>query len=396
MQKEKMIMSNKTLKSAGAGKKRKYSVVREFKRRFIFIFCLLMIQPFQIIANATEAFSNQSGNDSLNSKSASLLPIAMYDSDIGFGVGVKTVAKNFCGNKESFDLMLFTSSKGEQTYSLAFSMPDKGLRLKTKYPAALDVKIEFNKLIRSNFFGFGNYSQNNDYQFPKESSTLQFAFGRAFSEKIVAEAGMRLVHYSVYGYRVDWHTIMKHTPGAYENDVIAVPLVIRYDSRNSVINPVHGLRVEISFEQAVKIAGADWNFRKYRLESSIYKQLIRKNHVIALRCWLQQVDGQAPYQELSKIGDSWTTRGYKADRFIDKAMGLVSAEYRFPIYKKLGGVLFVDSGRVWKSLDKFNFDGWHFNWGGGLRYYMANFVTRLDLGHSHEGTRIFLNFGQVF
>jgi hypothetical protein len=32
----------------------------------------------------------------------------------------------------------------------------------------------------------------------------------------------------------------------------------------------------------------------------------------------------------------------------------------------------------------------------GLRYHLANFIVRLDVGKSAEGTRLFFMFGQVF
>jgi len=141
--------------------------------------------------------------------------------------------------------------------------------------------------------------------------------------------------------------------------------------------------------------GSDWRFTTYRLESSVYVSPAR-DHVVAARWWMQAVDGDAPYVELSKIGDSWSARGFKADRFLDRDMTLGSVEYRFPLYRKLGGVAFVDVGRVWHTLQAISLRDWHTDGGGGLRYYLANFVTRLDVGSSTEGTRIFLQFGHVF
>jgi len=43
-----------------------------------------------------------------------------------------------------------------------------------------------------------------------------------------------------------------------------------------------------------------------------------------------------------------------------------------------------------------SFHNWKTNWGGGIRYYLENFLVRLDIGVSNEGTRLFINFGHVF
>jgi outer membrane protein insertion porin family len=77
-------------------------------------------------------------------------------------------------------------------------------------------------------------------------------------------------------------------------------------------------------------------------------------------------------------------------------MVLTSLEYRFPLFRALGGVLFTDAGRVAEKFSALKLDDWHFNLGWGLRYYLTTFVARFDMGISNEGVRIFFNFGHVF
>lgn len=327
--------------------------------------------------------------------SASAFPILNYGSDIGLGFGGKGVVKNQFHCDESFDLILFGSTKGEQWYFLTFSMPDFEIRQGKRYALALDIKLEYDKILKSNFFGFGNDSRDNEYQFPKEFAKFELILGHAFTERIIGEFGYRFTHYSVYDFDPDWQTISSATPGAGEINVSTLTTRMRWDTRDSQINPHRGWRLLLANERAAQRLGGDWDFTQYRLETSAYLT-ITGNHILAWRLWAQHVAGTAPYLELSKIGDSWTTRGYKADRFIDKAMALASIEYRYPIYKKLGGVLFTDAGRVGARLGDFKVTDWHANGGLGLRYYLANFVVRFDAGMSEEGTRIFFQFGQVF
>ena len=56
----------------------------------------------------------------------------------------------------------------------------------------------------------------------------------------------------------------------------------------------------------------------------------------------------------------------------------------------------MDTGRVTESLGTLTLSDWHFNVGWGLRYYLTTFIARFDMGISHEGMRIFFNFGHVF
>lgn len=328
--------------------------------------------------------------------SISVFPILMYDSDIGFGFGGKGVIKNHFRKNESFDLMLFGSTKGEQRYAFVFSVPDFEIRQGKYYPLAFDMKIEYNKLLNSNFFGFSNDSHDNEFQFPKEVTRLELTLSHTFTPRLVGEIWLRLNHYSVYDYDPDWQTITSETPGSGETDVTASSIRFRFDSRNSQIHPQKGIKIDLQGEIGFPVFTSKWNFKKLRLECSTYKQLFSKNHILALRYWMQHITGDAPFYEMSLIGGGWTVRGFKADRFVHNTMALISLEYRFPIIKKLGGVLFMDTGRVWPSLDDISITDWHRNVGAGLRYYLTNFVVRFDLGYSQEGTRIFFNFGHVF
>ena len=333
-----------------------------------------------------------------HSASISIFPIVMYDSDIGFGLGGKGVLKNGFHRNESFDLTLFGSSKGEQWYVFAFSIPDGEIRQGKTYPLALDLKLEFDKYLKSNYFGFGNHTQNNDHQFPLEFLKIRLALSRSLTDKIISELAFQFTHYAAYDFNPSWQTISSSTPGAGETELLTISPIVYYDTRDSRINPRQGIAVRGQYEfalQGLSVQGANWNFNKIRFEFSGYHQLFI-NHIIAFRFWLQQLDGQAPYQEYSVVGGGWTARGYKANRFLDRAMVLTSLEYRFPLWRKLGGVIFSDLGRVYPVLENLGFTDWHSDWGIGLRYYLADFVVRLDTGFSSEGTRIFLNFAQVF
>ena len=72
-------------------------------------------------------------------KSLSMFPILMYDTDIGFGYGAKAKFVNYLSVKESFDLMLFGSTKGERLFDFIFSIPDIEIRQGKVYSLSPDV-----------------------------------------------------------------------------------------------------------------------------------------------------------------------------------------------------------------------------------------------------------------
>lgn len=360
-------------------------------------FLAIIFLSFFLCSYITFASQEAKNQNKLAEKkeSYSAFPILMYDSDIGLGYGGKGTVKNIFHKNESFDQILFESSKGEQWYVFTFSIPDFELRQGELYPLAFDFRLEYDKKIKSNFFGFGNNTVDNEYQFARKFLKLETTLSRAFSKRFIGELGYRFTSYNVYDYDNFWGTISPATPGAGKSSVSLVTAKVRLDTRDSQIQPRKGFRAFYSIELSPSVLGGDWDFGKHRLEISKYNT-IYNNHIFAARFWWQHVSGSAPYQEMSKIGDGWTARGYKADRFLDKTMTLASIEYRFPIFRKLGSVLFADAGRVFNKLSKFTLTDWHCNWGLGLRYNLENFVVRMDIGRSVEGTRLFFNFGNVF
>jgi outer membrane protein insertion porin family len=357
---------------------------------------LLIVLFFISFSGFSDAQLNTLKEQPARKRSISVFPILMYDSDIGFGFGGKGIVKNNFQKNESFDLILFGSTKGEQWYVFTFSIPDFEIRQNTRYPLAFDLRLEYDKFLKSNFFGIGNDSEDNEWQFPKEFTKLELTLGRAFSEQIIAEIGLFYDFTSVYGYEDVNPMLSEDVPGTGENLTSYLTARWRWDTRDSQINPHKGWRLGFNSDFASRTFGGDYAFNRYRLEIGRYQRLFSYSHILAVRFWLQHVQGTTPYYEQSIIGGSGTARGLKADRFIDLAFTLVSIEYRFPLYKKLGGVLFTDTGRVYPHIRHLNFRNWKPSVGAGLRYYLENFVVRFDIGNSLEGTRIFFNFGQVF
>ena len=77
-------------------------------KRFAVCFGLLIVLSLNLYAQ----------KDSIKRAGFEWLPIISYDSDVGFGYGLKTFLYDQLNTKESFDLILFNSTKGEQWYKL--------------------------------------------------------------------------------------------------------------------------------------------------------------------------------------------------------------------------------------------------------------------------------------
>jgi outer membrane protein assembly factor BamA len=104
-----------------------------------------------------------------------------------------------------------------------------------------------------------------------------------------------------------------------------------------------------------------------------------------------------PFQYLPYAGGSNTIRGFREFRFRGGKLMLANVEYRFEAFIGLDMALFGDLGQVARTWDSFRTSDFRWSYGGGLRFNTAQSVfLRFDIGHSEEGTRVYLKFSNVF
>ncbi|MGD2245032.1 MAG: BamA/TamA family outer membrane protein [Candidatus Aminicenantes bacterium] len=334
-------------------------------------------------------------------KSMNVFPILMYDTDIGFGYGGKAKFVNYFKKKESFDFFIFNSTKGERSYAFIFAVPDTEIRQGKAYPFSLDLKAEYSKYLKYYFYGLGADSREEDQtQFTNERKELQVRFGRGFSPRFVVEFFYSFKN--VFYFDIDRDKPFTDTLNAVgERFSPFASLVVRYDTSDSQIHPKKGFRLIFQNDVASKLLGnKNASFHRFTLDFRKYTLLFGQNDVLAFRTLIQKVSGEViPLFEMSSLGggsEMTAMRGYKLNRFNDKGKFLINAEYRFPLWKRLGGNIFLDGGSVWSSWSSIGLDNVAVDVGWGLRYYLQNFVVRFDMGFSDEGLGIYFNFNHIF
>jgi outer membrane protein assembly factor BamA len=97
-------------------------------------------------------------------------------------------------------------------------------------------------------------------------------------------------------------------------------------------------------------------------------------------------DGDIPFTELPRLGGAGLLRGYRSGTFRDRTLGIATLEYRYPIHANLAGELFVEAGKVARSIPVLtNGDDWHVGYGGGLIVHTRTGVKfRIDLAYGDD------------
>ena len=327
------------------------------------------------------------------------LPIFSYDTDVGFGYGAKAFFLNLLKHNESFDITLFNSTKGERWYRFVFSLPDFELRQGKVYPLALDLIVDYDKYIRNSFFGTGNKSSYNDLEeYTKESFEVDLNLSRGFSKNIIGQFGLKYKTVRNFNFSDSSKLLLQPSLlSSSKENFSSLNFSLRYDTRNSFINPSSGVVLLGETEFAPKLSFTNTSFARYAGWLQYYSILFYPNTIFAFRTGLQTLTGNnLPVQALLSIGGNNTLRGYPQDRFLDKTAALVNAELRLPIFWRFGGIVGLDAGKVWNSINKMDIKNWPNNPVFGLRFYMDTYVIRLDVGLGKETTGFYFNFGQIF
>ncbi len=331
----------------------------------------------------------------------SVFPILMYDTDIGLGYGGKGKIVNLLKLRESFDLFLFNSTKGERTYEFIFSIPDVELRQGTIYGLSFDLKAGYTKYMNQYYYGTGPDSSKDDLtHFTDEKKELLLTLGRGFTPSLVAQVqyAFKNVHYFDVE---DDKAFTEELRQVGEQYSPYAALLLRYDTSDSQIHPRRGVRLILKGEFAGSWLGnSHASYFRYGLDLRGYTHFLSDRNVFAVRGLVQKISGDdIPLFELPDLGGHSqfsALRGYQVNRFRDKGKILFNAEYRFHIWKRLGGNLFVDAGSVWPEWSRIRLDAFAATAGCGLRYYMKEFLVRFDMGFSPEGLGIYFNFNHVF
>jgi hypothetical protein len=367
------------------------------------LFFLLFYISDDANASSENASACQENEEKDSKKSLSAFPILMYDTDIGVGYGGKARFVNYLSKNESFDTTVFNSSKGERWYVFTFSIPDIEIRQGKSYSLSFDLRAEYDKYLKYYFYGTGPDSEDdNETEFTYEKKELQFKFGRGFTPRFVMEAHYILRNIKYFKVEEDGpFSEMLEEVGEQFSPFIS--FVVRYDTSESQIHPKKGSRLIFQNDVAASFLGnKNARFYRYTLDFRKYILLFGKRDVLAFRALVQKISGKSekiPLFEYSVLGggsEITAMRGYRINRFQDKGKFLVNAEYRFPLWRKLGGNVFMDGGLAWPSWSEIRLSKAVVDIGWGLRYYLQNFVVRFDMGFSDEGVGIYFNFGHIF
>lgn len=368
-------------------------------------FILILLGSFRIYCTAQTDSTERAGIE--------LFPILSYDTDAGLGYGIKTFFYDQLNSGESFDIILFNSTKGEQWYKFVFSIPDFENRQATEFPIALDVSFEYDKWKNYNLYYYnleveGTNTEDQQIEFTDqciyELVETNIFLNHAFRKDLTGSLGLKFKSTSTYNYRRDSNLL---SPDEVENKYSEYPSVkfvslnfnTKWDTRNSYINPSNGLVLEIELEYAHDFFENNSSFFRQAFIVRFFEEIFFKNLVFASRAMEQVLIAESGSSQFLAIpvGGSNTLRGVPMDKFRFYSVFLFNNELRFPVWWRFGAIAGLDIGYGSnKDLYPENTIDWIVNPVVGLRFFMDNFIVRADAGFYKSDIGFYLNFGHIY
>lgn len=220
------------------------------------------------------------------------------------------------------------------------------------------------------------------------------------SEIILAEAGFSAKVWEniylgpYYGFMSDH---LKHAEGKLESKAIpgsegtrisGIGGYLSIDYTDSSFFPRKGVYIEVINLYYLQAAGSSHEFSELIVDARYYYN-IHEEHVLAFQSFTHLTGGNTPFQAMPKLGGDVIMRGYYEGRYRDKVYSATQVEYRFPVYWRLGGVLFAGGGSVAEDYRQLMGEKLKISYGTGLRATVQrdeHINIRLDAGFNDQGT----------
>ena len=256
-------------------------------------------------------------------------------------------------------------------------------------------EITFSRRTHNEFVSNYITIKNRDDIYKGEADGYEGDENQYYEDKFYKEEGGKVIYQS--GKYESW---MPKTAAERRKENFGVTRSITfgrvYDSRDNIYDPQEGKRIGYSVEWAGGMGG-DFDFTKWTADWRYYFRAGGES-VWALNLGAGYASGDMPLSQRFTMGGSDTLRGYEDDQFRGNSMLKATLEYRFPIVKKVQGVLFTDNGYAWdkRHEDEFDMGLLKNSYGVGLRINSPLGPVKLDYGYGEDGGKFHFSFGGQF
>lgn len=192
---------------------------------------------------------------------------------------------------------------------------------------------------------------------------------------------------------------VQNVPGRKGSYVAGLGVVASWDNRDNTFSPSKGFYFSYYVANFNPSFGSKFDYTSHTLDVRKYFP-VAHNQVLAFQFYVLANIGTAPVRSMANIGSNTIMRGYYEGRYTDNNLAALQGEYRFPVYKRFGMVVFAAAGRVAnKTTNMLTFSGLKPSLGTGVRYAIdpkekLNF--RFDVGFGQQSNGFYFYLTEAF
>ncbi|MEP6746678.1 MAG: BamA/TamA family outer membrane protein [Bacteroidota bacterium] len=192
----------------------------------------------------------------------------------------------------------------------------------------------------------------------------------------------------------------ENIPGRTSYHISGLGASFTYDTRNDAFAPDKGVFLQGYFNHFAPLFGSDFKYTNYVVDVRSFIKTYKKQ-VLALQAYAFLNSGMVPLRSLASFGGANSMRGYYDGRYRDKDQVVLQAEYRVPVYKRFGAVLFGGVGNVGHASDYLTVNELKYSYGGGIRVALTKsekLNLRLDYGiaRGFKSKGLYFQLGEAF
>ncbi|PRP65640.1 BamA/TamA family outer membrane protein [Nonlabens agnitus] len=329
-------------------------------------------------------------------------PVVSYspETDFAFGIGAKYLFK-FAGSGDETRVsnMPITFQYTLNSQYFLYS----GFEIFTNQEKwVIEGNILFQNYPRL-YYGIGNGTSESAEEIYNYNQLLvePIFLKQAFLRHLFIGAGIRYNHIYNTDFEEDGLIATEQLDGFDGSTSVGVEAAALYDSRDVILNASSGWYLEFTHGKYGEFLGGTNKFNLTRIDLRHFLKVSKKNNdVLGFQFVGRTVRNNQPFSEYSFLGSSEIMRGYREGRFIDRDLVAAQAEYRKNFKdSRIGAVVFVGAGDVYRNIDEFQFSSLKPSYGVGVRYKLdesENLNIRLDWGFGRGTNELYLGIAEAF
>jgi hypothetical protein len=185
--------------------------------------------------------------------------------------------------------------------------------------------------------------------------------------------------------------------GAAGFGALGVGAGLTWDDRDGLFAPERGRFAELWYLAYPGRLGGHGPFGRAGLDVRAFTSPW-PGHVLGAQAYVEVAHGEIPFTLLPRFGGAHRMRGYPEGRYRDRAHYALQGEWRFPIFRRLGGAAFATAGDVAPRLDAFDLRDAKLSAGAGLRFRLTKegASLRFDVAGARDGISYYAIVLQAF